>query len=271
MKTREIKTDTYGIVPEDWMIEVPDISVVHKSSAVFRYINEYVEDKLDVDSLEFQDYLTLLTTYSLTKAMVDEEELADNVAWEKLLSELRRSLLSTEPIYSVICEAVEGSVLSWEEYERRCELNLSLQSSKNVNTILKSEMGRLDLLSDDVSSCDRYEELSLLQQQLEANLGSFDKDSYEHQIFLAEVVNHDLAEEAVELRANPIILRTVRPDLYDEDGKLSSHFMSECDAITIEKTVRSMSTWMDCSSRFQQQFQDMLSRRVDYKESVLKK
>ena len=38
MKTREIKTDTYGIVPEDWMIEVPDISVVHKSSAVFRYI-----------------------------------------------------------------------------------------------------------------------------------------------------------------------------------------------------------------------------------------
>ena len=79
-------------------------------------------------------------------------------------------------------------------------------------------MSRLDLLSDDVSSCDRYEELSLLQQQLEANLGSFDKDSYEHQIFLAEVVNHDLAEEAVELRANPIILRTVRPDLYDEDG-----------------------------------------------------
>ena len=141
MKT--IHIDSIGVVPEEWMLNIPEISILKDNKKSLVFPMEEIKYKVEKQILEsrdiYSDYINTITTAEMLYSMMDEYGLYNNKQLEELIFELYSNASQNQAIINLQNTLISDYFYSYDEYLEKIN-SKDYQEIRNIFSIINREV-----------------------------------------------------------------------------------------------------------------------------------
>ena len=261
MKT--IHIDSIGVVPEEWMLNIPEISILKDNKKSLVFPMEEIKYKVEKQILEnrdiYSDYINTITTAEMLYSMMDEYGLYNNKQLEELIFELYSNASQNKAIINLQNTLISDYFYSYDEYLEKINTK-DYQEIRNIFSIinrevrdLKEEITENEEISEEKK--ERYQQLNTYVENATEKFLTLNFSSDDYNRIVTEW--KESIDRTIFFDRQKFLVH-YHPELFDEENELIPWYESSDEQYPEMTKIQETKTWKQSNDDFKNRFNQMI-------------
>lgn len=272
MKT--IHIDSIGVVPEEWMLNIPEISILKDNKKSLVFPTEEIKYKVEKQILEnsdiYADYINTITTAEMLYSMMDEYGLYNNKQLEELIFELYSNASQNEAIINLQNTLISDYFYSYDEYLEKINTK-DYQEIRNIFSIinrevrdLKEEITENEEISEEKK--ERYQQLNTYVENATEKFLTLNFSSDDYNRIVTEW--KESIDRTIFFNRQKFLVH-YHPELFDEENELIPWYESSDKQYPEMTKIQETKTWQQSNDDFKNRFNQIIQyfKENNFKEN----
>lgn len=258
---KKIQKDLVGIVPEEWMLEVPEVSFFKDGNLdlehCFTEIDQSVVERVSKNLQFFSSYFTKLAAVEVLDSVKDDSYFSDNSCLESMIDELYEKVNEDESVVNLRKDIISRYLYSYEEYLDKIDGDRDFYLQEEaITTSLEEDAARLqeEESFDDFISY-RFRTLEAIIAHRKRHFGAIPDSEFAYDATVMELesdINQSLYCHHLDF------LELLYPEMYGQEVAFQTYLTSE-NRDLVMKEIEKMDAWKNAGDDFHTEFYQVIS------------